>query len=366
MEFRAYITEGMRIFYKSLHRRLRGHRKYSGNATEICRQVVDECWNGRFFQTSTGHFCQFYSRDFGICADSLVRLGYRDNVIRTLGYALDRFSSHNGIKVAITPGGMPFDFPYYGIDSVAFILRALRAAGARELVEKHRDLLEREILRLHSGYIEKDTGLVRRDVTVSSMKDYSRRKSSCYDNSMAAMIRADAEKLRLENPFRDYSYGRLLRENFWNGSYFLDDLSSREYVAGDANIFPFWTGAVVSKGMLKSAVESIRQEGLDRPFPLKYTSGRVSRDMVWHEFLVKDWQKDSIWSQMGIIYIGLLKGVDKADFRRSMGIFKGVIEQNRNYMEVFTSSGKRFKTAFYHSDTGMLWASNYLALVENV
>ena len=364
MELRAYITEGARIFYKSLHRKIRGHREYSGNASEICRQVVNECWNSRFFQTSTGHFCQFYSRDFGICADSLVRLGFRDKVISTLDYALQRFSSHRRIAVAITPKGRPFDFPCYGVDSVAFIVRALRAVGAGGLVEKHRVFLESEISRLHSGYIDQDTGLVKRDIVLSSMKDYSKRKSSCYDNSMVAMLKNDAEKLGLANPFRDYNYRRLMKEHFWNGSYFLDDLSGREYVAGDANIFPFWTGVIDSKSMLKSSVDAIRQEGLDRPFPLKYTTSKVSKDVVWHEFLVRDWQKDSIWTQLGIIYIGLLKGIDKAYFSRSMKIFKRMIEQNRNYMEVFTSSGKPFKTLFYHSDTGMLWASNYLALAE--
>lgn len=351
----------MRIFRHSLDRKIRGHKKYRGNAEQICRQTVTDCWNGKFFQTSSGHFSQFYARDFGLCADALLKLGYADEIKKTLAYALGKYEKHGRMAVALTPKGQPFDFPGYAIDTLPFLIHSLKVAKASGLVSRHRQLIEREIGRLFHLGIDKDTGLVKRNASFSSMKDYAIRSSSCYDNSMVAMLSKCLKELKLKNPFSGYNYPKLLKDFFWNGSYFLDDFNSK-HVAGDANIFPYWTGAIKSKEMMKKSFSAIMDAGLDKPFPLKYTNKTANQRMISYELLVKGWQKDAIWAQMGPLYIKLLSRVDRKAAEKHMETYKNLIGRNMAYMEVYSANGKPFSTPFYHSDAGMLWAALYLVI----
>ena len=74
-----YFTQGSRIFLSSWKRRI-SSKKYDGNAQEICQKVIQDCWNGRFLQTSTGNFIQFWTRDFGWSTNSILKLGYQKEV----------------------------------------------------------------------------------------------------------------------------------------------------------------------------------------------------------------------------------------------------------------------------------------------
>ena len=74
-----YLTETPRVFFSSWKNRLI-KKKYEGTAKQICENIVKDCWNGRFFQTSTGNFKQFWSRDFGWCVGSLMKLNYEKEV----------------------------------------------------------------------------------------------------------------------------------------------------------------------------------------------------------------------------------------------------------------------------------------------
>ena len=93
---RFYITEGTRIFYTSWKNRIKKKKYVAGDAKAICKKIVDECWNGRFFQTSTTNFPQFWTRDFGLCTRSLMTMRQQDkihlgnlNAKRDWGYAKD-------------------------------------------------------------------------------------------------------------------------------------------------------------------------------------------------------------------------------------------------------------------------------------
>ncbi|MBI4438844.1 hypothetical protein HY640_02845 [Candidatus Woesearchaeota archaeon] len=358
----THLFEGMRIFRHSLDRKIYGHKRYKGTARQICLQVVKDCWNTKYFQTSSGHFSQFYARDFGICADALIKLGYAEQARKTVKYALDKYSRKNHIAVAITPNGKPFDFPYYGVDSAAFMARSARATGL-SLTQAHRRLLRKEAQTIYAHCIDHETGLVKKQKTLSSMKDYAKRASSCYDNTVLAMLSQELACLGIPNPLKHYKYKRIIRENFWNGSYFLDDLGGSEHVAGDANTIPYWTGLFTERAMLKKSVSAIKQEGLDKPLPLKYTSREVRQKMISYEILVKGWQTDAIWAQLGPIYISLLKKISPEEAMQQTNKYAETIERHGNYMEVFATPERPFRSAFYHSDAGMLWAALFLELI---
>ena len=92
----VYATQGTRVLFSSLKNRF-APKKYVGTANDICKQVVEDCWNGTFFMTSPNNFPQFWTRDFGWCVQSLLKLKYDQEVQATLRYALNRFKKYNAL-----------------------------------------------------------------------------------------------------------------------------------------------------------------------------------------------------------------------------------------------------------------------------
>lgn len=354
-----YFTQGSRIFFTSWKNRF-FPKKYQGDANEICQRILKDCWNGRFFQTSTDNFRQFWTRDFGWCAQSLVKLGYQKEVQQTIRYALNRFKKYNKITTTITPGGKPFDFPNLAVDSLPWLIHSIRISNFEYY--SHKTFLNNQIKLFFGKVVNNHTGLVKPDKSFSSIKDFASRRSSCYDNSMIALLAKDLQKLKLFNPFKEYNYPELLKRHFWSGKYFYDDLRRKDYISGDANVFPFLFGLYNDKEMLKSTVESMQEAKLDQPFPLKYTFSREKVNFIWQEIFLRNYESDAIWTHMGPFYIKLLKQVDKKKALALKKKYKEQIERNRNYLEVFTSKGKPYGTPFYYTDRGMLWAANYLTL----
>ncbi len=355
----TYLAEGSRIFLTSWKHRI-APKKYEGNASEICQQIVKECWNGSFFQTSTGHFSQFWTRDFGWCTQSLLSLGYEVEVHKTIRYALHRFMKHEGITTTITPQGRPYNFPKHAVDSLPWLVHSIKVS--KFTYYPFKSFLNKQIHAFFETFINPHTGLVKPELYVSSMKDFAKRKSSCYDNCMVARLAQDVEKLGLDNPFKEFNYPSLIKRHFWNGNYFYDDLTKKEYAAGDANIFPFIFGIITDKDMLHSAMQHIHAANLDEPFPLKYTSERKNVSFILEEIFLRNYESNALWMHMGPLYVKLLQHVNKERAKQYKEKYKELIEKHQNFLEVFNPDGTPFSTPFYYCDSGMLWAANYLTL----
>lgn len=354
-----YLQEGSRILRSSLNLRF-SPKEYPGNAQEICQQIVKDCWNGRYFQTSTGNFAQFWTRDFGWCSASLIQLGYEKEVKKTITYALSIFSRFGKVTTTITPDGKPYDFPTEAADSLPWLIRAM--VNVNYDPTPYRDFLEKEVYRFCNSIIDQETGLVRADRHFSSLKDFAQRNSSCYDNVMVASLAQDLQKLSLPHRFKRYAYKLLIEENFWNGDYFYDDLTKRPYVAGDAQIFPFLLGIITDTEKLKKVIAQIQQQGLDTPFPLKYTASRKYVSFIAQEIFLRNYESTSIWTHMGPLYLRLVKPIDQNLFATYHQKYTELIEKHKNYREVFSKNGRLYQTPWYVSDQGMLWAANYLTL----
>jgi len=362
------FSEAWRIFLRNIKVTFKGFKKYKGSDEEICSQIIKDCFNQEknYFMVSNGHFTEFYARDFGWCAEALIVLGHRKKAISTLDYALDIYKRHGRVEQAIMPGGRPFTFPFnrYSPDALAFLIRSLKLAKADELIKKYKSFLNQEIKRHYELVVDKETGLVRKDKYFSSMKDYAERKSSCYDNVMTGMLAMDLKEIKiLNNPFAKYDYKKLLMDNFWNGKFFIDDLLELDIVSGDANVLPFWSGLITDKRILKKALDSIRKQGLDKPFPLKYTSRRFKEHkMIYSEFLVGNYERDAIWAHVGMMYLRVAAMFDKKLAKKYLGEYKKQIIKHKNFLEVYDRNGKPFSTLFYQTDESMLWCANYLYL----
>jgi hypothetical protein len=364
------VSESARIFLRGIRVRFSGIKQYSGDADKICEQIILDCYNKQknYFMVSNGHFCEFYARDFGWCTEALLDLGYRKEVLRTLDYALGTFQKHGRIEQSINPQGQPFTFPNkYSPDALAFIIRSLKLAKAKELVREYESLLNNEIKRYYDLVIDKKTGLVRKDKSFSSMKDYSLRQSSCYDTVMTGMLAQDLTELKLDNPFKKWNYKELLLKNFWARDYFLDDLSGSKIICGDANTLPFWSGIITGKMMLKKTIASVRKEGLDKPFPIKYTRAKFGEQkMIGKEFFAGNYERDAIWPHVGFMYIKVVAQIDEKLAKQYLAEYRDQIERHKSFLEVYDKDGRPFKNFFFHADEGMLWSANYLYLKKKL
>jgi len=354
---RKIILDGTRIFLN----RFKKSKRYIGDARQICLDIVKDCWNGRYFQVSRGNFSEFYTRDFGYCVDSLIRLGYKEEVERTIRYALSIFSEQKKITTTITPDGSAVDVFDIGPDSLALLIKSILILKNKEIIEEYEEFLNEEINRYFKFIVNEEDGLVKRRRYFSSVKDHCVRDSSCYDNCMIASLADNLKRLGLNNPFKYYNYKKLIKENFWNGTYFRDDLSN-DTISSDANIYPYWLGLFNSKAMLKESINSIKDEGLDKPFPIKYSSKRDGRFLSPMKYLVPNYEGNTIWGHNGLNYIKIVLRVDKKLARDYLNKYKEIIEKNKSFIEVFNDDGSIYKTLFYKADSGLLWSSIYLDL----
>lgn len=360
----AHLKEGWRIYKRARRVRKHGFHRYPGDARETCTQIVEDCWNGTYFQTATdhGHYCCFYMRDFGWAIESLLTLGHRDRVLATLAYALEKYADQ-GLTTTITPAGKCIDVFRYSPDSVAYLVRCLEVAGAAALVTRYRDFLDAEVATCFERCFDPTTSLIRADEHWGSMKDSTNRNCSTYDNVMLAMLSRSLDALALPNPFHEYDIKGALRERLWNGEYFYDDIHAYPVVTGENNTFPYWTGVFTDPAMVRASIDSIRAAGLDDPFPLKYSNEPLGKQLAWRKALVSDYQTHSIKTHMGALYIHVVQEVDPALARDYTARYTAWIERHGTYLENFTAAGEPLATRFYHTDEGNLWAANYLTLL---
>ena len=117
--------------------------------------------------------------------------------------------------------------------------------------------------------------------------------------------------------------------------------------------------------MLKKVIQSIEDAKLDSPFPLKYAKDRPKKVIIYENF-VHGWEDNSIWSMMGLIYIELLHEINKKKSMILLDRYTQLINKYGTFLENYTSEGKPYKTLFYATDEGLLWACMYLALKKKI
>jgi hypothetical protein len=355
-----HLKEGKRMFLRSMRVRRKGFVRHGKQSEKICETIVRKCWNGKYFQTSLGHFSQFYTRDFGFCTDSLIRLGYKEWVKQTLDHVLKTFTIGGAVTTSISPDGMPFDFPYYGIDSLAWLLHSLVVSKSSRLVHGHKEFLERELSKV-ATLLDED-GLVRPEVALSSMKDHVKRKSSCYDACMLAHIKTCATKLKLHHEL-SANYKELLMTKYWieDEGYFREDRTDATHFAADANILPFWLGIITDKKLWNQVHEKLCSEQLNVPLPVKYSMHKHGKASHLAAKIVPDYEGDAIWAHLGMMYMQLIEDSHPEQYAELHEQYENVIEKYGTFLEVYDSTGLPFKSPVYITDEGMLWASMFIA-----
>jgi hypothetical protein len=352
------INAGLRMFKRNIKVNLFGLPKYKGDVNQICKEIINICWNDKYqyFMTSKGNYTEYYCRDFGMVTKALLSLGYKDKVKKTLEFALFNFKRNNKITVMISKKGKCFDFPYYAPDSLAFLLHSLYELKDKSLIKKYNLFLEEQINVFENKVVQKN-GLPKKD-KFSSMRDYSIRESSCYDLCMIYLVQKYSKYLNLKNNLQSFNYKEIIMKYYWADNYFRDDLKSNNF-SSDANILPFWTKLINDKKLFNQSLKYIVDNKLDLNFPIQY-SNILNEKMHFFEIFVPDWERDKLWLHLGYLYIEVVLNYNKKLGSIYLNKYKGHIKKYENHLEVFEKCGKPYKSLFFYTSDSMIWAANYL------
>jgi hypothetical protein len=363
-----FVGDGIRLSWTSTTNRMFPPKKYAGSVEQICRGIIDDCFDRKkkFFRVSPNNFKQFYARDFGMCCESLLALGYKEQVRETLIYTMDIYKKSGKITTHITTFGSPVNFPNNTPESAAYMLHSLILLGDKDLLSKYKFFFLLLAEKTYNEDVDKKTGLLRKDKHFSSMKDHSLRKSDCYNNCLLAMFANDLKKIGIKSSLSKYNYKKTIAKNFIKNGYFLEDLSGRNIFTGDANVFPFWTKMYNDVNLQQGIIRKIKEKKLDEPWPLKYTTKEdVEKKPHFANFFVPGYEGDTLWIHLGLCYMKTLRGADDKLLKKYISEYESLIIKHKTFYEVYDSNGKIFERFFYKSDEAMLWCSIFLELCLN-
>ena len=363
----SYITSGGRI----ARRRVRGMRRFAGDAEAICLASVEACWTGEYLSASGGHFRQAWTRDLGFAAPSLLRLGQGDRVRASLAWMLDAWSVRGRVTTTIFAGRRPRDIWTFGVDSLPLLVHALRVAEAADLVERHARWLAPEVRRYRDAVEDPETGLVRDDRTFSTHRDTVRTRSNAYADTMLVLLDRDLRETGwFQTPFRAGAVDRLVAAH-WRGDRFVDRVDGSE-VTGDATVVPFFFEAVPDSLGLGAALAAARAAGLADPMPLRYAARRDARaEGPVQRRLVGDYQGTAIWTSLGAMYLRLLQRAEPDLARPVAAAYRALIERDGTVVEVYDGTAAdlrpyRGRLGLFLADEAMLWAAILLeAFIED-
>lgn len=339
------------------------HTKIEGTAREICEAIVEQCWNGTFYRTSTGNFDYFWIRDFGTVTESLCALGHQDRVIATLKWALGHYMKNNAITLCITPKGRLFNAPTSGIDTLPWLIHAIWAAGY-ELSSDERAFLIRKLAEYREDFIDPITGYLISRIGFAELRDSVFYDRSAYSVALVGHMAKCCEQLGLNEAFPHTSdaYQDMLRSHYWNGYYFSADFGNQAFSAESA-LMPFALGLIDDAEKLAVTLDYIRDHQLARPHPMKYTdTPQHFRYRLWAKTIMRNYAGDTIWTWHGAYYLRLLRSQKHPETETQEKSFASMIEHLHTFPELLHPDGSLYKSLIYKSSEGMIWAALYADL----
>ncbi len=362
----AYASSAARM----LARAVRGPTRHPGTAASILPAVIERCWDGRRYDASGGQFRQLWARDFGFAAPALVRLGHGARVDASLDWALTAWGRAGRITTTIFPGARPADVWDYGVDSLPFVLRALRAAPAGErLVAAHGRLLGAEVARYGRTVIDPATGLVRAGRRFSTHRDTVATSCNAYANAMVALLERElVETGWFGLPVAPGAAGRLV-DAFWRGDRFGEGprgTPEEDLVTGDANVVPFWLGIVPDDLGARAMLDTIDAAGLTDPLPLRYSAAPSAAEDAVQRLFVPDYQGTAIWTSLAAMATEVALRVDPERGERWLRGHLAIVERDGTMWEVLDDDLQPYRGRFglWRADEAMLWGALFLDLLR--
>ena len=370
------------------------------------------------FLISGEHFSMLYPRSLGIFYHSLLdprtALNAKDwenrqvIYLKTLALILSTYQNTDRLSTTIVPISRktvtliniyspPSDTLYsilYGLKSlqntseleriypytVSNGKKLITTAAAKKLLVTYAG----ELSKMTSNYFEevydKNTGLVKKDVSLSSAKDSVKRSSSFYDNVIFWKTISLAQELNIiekDQTFLDQLKNRIIQK-FWleDEGYFLEELSTQaveeKWYSSDW-LIAYQTGFLDAENerdlkLLTRSVEYVQLNNIDQPFGLRYQLD--SRPKQLHNtvrLFAREYGSTAIWSHWGMEYTKLLVRLSQktgnifylADARDQLRAYIHNIEQYGGYPEVYENEGGIFRSRVYRGVLETGWIVNF-------
>lgn len=355
------IHIGYQLLY---HRYINQHyEEFEGDARDISRQIVERLWAGDFHRTSLGHFNFFWIRDFGTVAESLVHLGYGDQVRRTLNWALLHYMEANHVTLCIDKFGNTFNAPpKEAIDALPWLLHAL-AVSEYEIRPVEQSFLNAQLYRYVTKFLDPKTGELRPGVRYAEMRDGVLYDRSAYAITMLARLSMCAKKLDLDFPFDANIYRELLNETYWNGQFFKADRATNVW-SSECGLMPFFLQIIDDADKAAATFDYILKANYQKLYPLIYCkkSDKFNYRFGMGDLLMPEYQGRTIWTWHGAFYLHTLRKFKRSEYTKEYAKMKKLILRHKTFPELLSLDGTWYKTPIYSGDPGMIWAALFLDL----
>jgi hypothetical protein len=356
----GFIKAGIKL---PLRRYFKSDKKFEGNTKQICRQIVDKTWNGRYYQTGLGHFNYFWIRDFGVVVDSLIKTGNLERVKKTIDWALEKYMSSGKITLCILGKGHLFDAPKKSIDALPWLLHSINKSQYK-LSNQQKQFLEKEIAEYNRDFINPKSGDILDGISYSELRDAVNYNKSAYAICMVHTAVKTSKELGLKGfKHGPAVYGKIL-DSYWNGRFFNADVDNKAFSA-EGSLLPFALNIVSDKNKIQSVFKYIFEKKINLPYPMKYTDDKSKfKYHWWGNLIMPNYAGSTIWTWMGAIYLQLLHEYSSPEFSQQLQQFKKIIKKYQNFPELLHPDGKWYKVPLYRGDEGMIWAALLLEVLE--
>lgn len=414
----AQLKQGWHIFSG---RFAGGPKAKQGTIDEIIQEIHSLRFNPEEpFLISGDHFSVLYPRNLGIFYNSVLdpRTALNEEdwknrqliYLKTVAYALQVYSKSDHLSTTIVPiaprsvalmnsyappsdtlYGMLYGlkvltsedeilnrYPFESANASKYSLQTKQEAA--QLLEKYKDSVKRHL----DQYLEEDydqqTGLVRKDIHISSAKDIVFRESAFYDNVIMWRTVQLAQELGIvpqDQQFLDEFKQRILK-TYWleNEGYFLEEQSDlavkNKYYSSDW-LIAFMTGFLdpakpEERPYFVRSIKYIQRNAIDQPFGLQFHPDFHPGQLVpIVRMVAPEYGSTAIWSNWGQEYTKLLvrlyqvtgdpQYLDHARYQVNAYSFN--IKRYQGYPELYDKNGDFYRKPFYKSVRQTGWVVSY-------
>ena len=241
------VPRMIRVTLRQIYARYFGTlERFSGNAREVCLQIVERLWQGSFYRTSLGHYDYFWMRDFGTVAESLTNIGHKDKVQSTLRWALKAYRRANTVTLCIDKNGNTFNAPAKkSVDALPWLLHSL-VVSEYKLTKVEKAFLQTRLRHYSKKFLDRKTGMLRH-VLYAELRDAVNYNRSAYSLALIGRLSQCAQELGLNAfLFPPETYRRELLDTYWNGHFFKADSITDAY-SSECALMPFYLKVVDDK-----------------------------------------------------------------------------------------------------------------------
>jgi hypothetical protein len=359
------IVGSIKAEWRQLHARYFGTiERFDGDAEQISNQIVERCWNDDYYMTSIGHFTQFFVRDFGTVAESLVKIGQKQRVIHTLRWALLNYRRAGVVTTCIDKKGHCFNAPMHAVDSLPWLLHCIVVSNY-DLNIAERNFLEHQLVLYRKKYL--DTSGHLRPMKFAEMRDAVVYDRSAYAVALVGRLAYCVERLGLRHfPHPLQKYQEELITRYWNGQYFNADRMTDAFSA-ECALMPFFLGVIIDNALFDATSQYIIDDEHDDPCGLIYTKQESAFHYHWWMSapFMPHYEGESLWSWHGLFYLHTLRRyADKSFMSQRQKFATHTIVAHKTFPEMLNSDGSWYYAPIYRGDPGMVWAALYVDLAR--